>query len=625
MMRRGVSIAVAALVLATDTTAGQQHPMPATGSGWYELTPRPGSLVQERPDPFQIERGLLRRVAAADVVQGEVRLPVVLVLYADSREQPHITRDDVQAALFDGPAPRGTVTESYLEMSGGLLTVAGDVYGWVRSDLPLDSAMGSSGSIVGDRTGEFFVQALDQLDGEIDFTRYDNDGPDGIANSGDDDGYVDIITFEYLEIAASCGGPAIWPHRSTLRNRGVGPYLTDDVGVDGDTIRIDDYITQSAADCTGENVQDAAVIAHEFGHVLGLPDWYHWVEPSLGPYGRRWVLGCWALMAAGSWGCGPVDDTREPYGPAHMIGFSKAELGWITPTDPGEIWNDTIDLAPIQTSGEALRIPMDDAGLDALWIEFRDQVGFDHSLPARGVLMYRENGRVDIWSKPQNGADGPYPLTMLERDANRSLLLTAPEGGSRGESGDAWGVAGVTGALNAQSEPALLTGVGGWTSVQVHEVRVDDDRARLVISTARTPRLVERTDTVEVMQIRSFLAGVRIAGGRGPYNGVGDLPEGFGFDAFGDELRVSGSLPDASPQTFTFSVRDSEGNVSNEVSLTVAATAAWVVDAEALVERFLAPDGGDLTEGELAYLDAQGNANGRYDVGDFRRWLARNR
>jgi M6 family metalloprotease-like protein len=551
---------------------------------------------------------------------------VVLVLYADSPEEPHISREDVQGALFDGPAPRGTVTESYLEMSLGELTVAGDVYGWARSDLPLDSAMGTSGSIVGDRTGAFFFDALEQLDPDVDFTQYDNDGPDGIANSGDDDGYVDIITFEYLEIAASCGGPAIWPHRSRLSNREVQTaFETDDMGANGEPILINDYITQSAADCTGENVQDAAVIAHEFGHVLGLPDWYHWIDPSLGPSGRRWVMGCWALMGAGSWGCGPVGESRQPYGPAHMVAYSKSFLGWVEPTDPGEVWNETIELPAVQTTGEALRIPLGDGGEDFLWIEYRDQVGFDRELPARGVLMYRENARLSMWSKPNPDEDGPYPLTMLEQDDNQSLLLMATQGGSRGEPGDAWGVGGVSSKLNAQSSPALLTAFGGWTSVQVHEVTVEGDVARLVLSTGRTPRLIERAGTAEVTQVRTFFEGVRIAGGTGPYTGVGDLPEGFGFDALGDELRVYGSLSDDTPATFTFAVRDFAGNVSNEVTLTVAATTPWSADLEALLERFLSPQDHPLTDGEARHLDELGNANGRYDVGDFRRWLNANR
>jgi M6 family metalloprotease-like protein len=619
---------LAHVVSATWTPAfAQVVPRVSPGVHGYELMGPDGPFLQEGPQAFQFERALFNRVTPERAAAfGEVRVPVVLVLFADSPTEPHVTRQHVQDALFGiGTSARGTITESYLEMSRGVLTVEGDAYGWARSDLPLDSVMGTEGSRIGERTGEFFVDALEQLDPDVDFTLYDNDGPDGIANSGDDDGYVDLVTFEYLEVAMSCGGPAIWPHRSNLNNRGVGPFLTDDIGVNGDTIRVLDYITQSATDCTGENVQDAAVITHEFGHALGLPDWYHWVDPTIGPEGRRWVLGCWALMAAGSWGCGPVGETREPYGPAHMIGFSKSWLGWITPVDPGEVWNEPIELTAIQTAGAALRIPLDDVGREYLWIEFRDTVGFDHQLPAPGVLMYREDTSVDIRTKPDPSTDNPYPLTMLERDDNRSLLRTTPEGGSRGEAGDAWGVGGVSTELNAESSPSLLRSNGTWSSVQIHEVRVEGDRAHLVISTGRTPQLVAPETAAEVMQIRTFYAGVRVAGGLGPYEGVGSLPEGFWFQGGGDELMVVGSLSDETPQVFIFAVRDSGGNVSNEVSLEVVATSPWVVTLESLLQPFLVSAEEPLTPGERSHLDTVGNGNGRYDVGDLRRWLRDNR
>jgi len=41
--------------------------------------------------------------------------------------------------------------------------------------------------------GAFNRDILSQADGDIDFALFDSDGPDGIANSGDDDGVVDAV------------------------------------------------------------------------------------------------------------------------------------------------------------------------------------------------------------------------------------------------------------------------------------------------------------------------------------------------------------------------------------------------------------------------------------------------
>ena len=577
--------------------------------------------VQEHPGFYEFERALFNRVEIGQTAaRGEVRLPVVLSLFSDSPEDPLISREMVQAALFSGPAEHGTITDSYLEMSRGVLNVGGDVHGWVRSSLTMLEVVGLDRGFGSDaRIGEYLLEALNAVDADVDFSVYDNDGPDGVANSGDDDGFVDVIVFEYLEVAASCGGPAIWPHRATIQGRTGTAYETDDVGVGGGPIFVQDYITQSASACSGDVVQDAAVITHEFGHALGLPDWYHWIDLDLGPYGRRWVLGCWALMAAGSWGCGPVTDDRAPFGPTHMIGYSKERLGWVEYLDPGEVWNQEFVLGPAEFDGSVMRIPLDDQGAEFLWMEFRAQVGFDEQLPGSGVLMYKQDENAS--RRPDPASSDPYFLQMIEQDANSSLRKMAAEGGSRGEIGDAWGV--ETGRkLNGETTPSLRLADGSWATTMVHEVWVDGDEAHVVLSTGLQPKLFGLAPAVEVMKVRTFSIPLRIAGGRGPYEGVGDdLPVGFSLAVSGDELVLVGSLTGAGPVEVDLAVRDSEARVSESTSITISAPLEWEVEIEHLLQRFLQTDGDPLTPAELAYLDTVGNGNGGYDVGDLRKWL----
>ena len=42
--------------------------------------------------------------------------------------------------------------------------------------------------------------------------KYDNDGPDGIPNSGDDDGFVDAVVFVQGLPGGECGTPNIISH-----------------------------------------------------------------------------------------------------------------------------------------------------------------------------------------------------------------------------------------------------------------------------------------------------------------------------------------------------------------------------------------------------------------------------
>jgi M6 family metalloprotease-like protein len=587
-------------------------PLPAA---YYET-------VRQDPTAYEFGRALFNRVGPARAASsGVVTLPVVLALFSDSRD-PHISRGAIDAALFVGPAARGTVTESYLEMSRDALEVRGDVFEWVRTGYTLTDVVGTdSGLGKQNSSGDYFVDALTQLDAGIDFSLYDNDGPDGVANSGDDDGYVDVVTFEFLEVAASCDGPAIWPHRWSLEARNGAPFVTDDAAAQDSvaTVRVSDYITQSVADCTGQAVQDASTIAHEFGHALGLPDYYHPTVNGIGAEGRRWVMGCWALMAGGAWGCGRIGDEREAFGPTHMMAHSKERLGWIDYFDIGEVWNQEVFLDPVQTSGLALRIPMGTQGTEYLIAEYRARTGFDREIPADGVLMYKLDETAMRRPPPSSGL--PYFLTLLEQDGDLGLLRNHLEGGDRGMPGDAWGVGGVSSKLNAETVTALRLSSGARTPVMVHEVSVENGRARLVLSTGPTPRLVAPAQPFEVMKIRSFLESVRIAGGTGPYEPAGTLPPGVSLSADGDAVHMTGSFVDAGPFEVTMTVQDALGSVSNEIAVSISAPFDWIVGPESLLQRFLVSDDEPLTPGELDYLDSVGNQNGSYDVGDLRKWL----
>ena len=485
---------------------------------------------------FELPNGLFRVNAQGQVepvrnIGGTHRLVVLPALFSDS-EEPHITREMIQASLFSGPAPYGTITEAYAEMSRGEFTLLGDVLPWVRTSRPMEVVVGASSGLGSDADlGPYFLEALELADEATDFGLYDNDGPDNVPNSGDDDGFVDAMAFEFLEIAGSCGGPSIWPHRSGLAPRNDGePYTTDDPRPDGGFVQIDGYIVQGATDCEGEDVQIANVISHEYGHVLGLPDFYHPTADG-GAVGRRWVLGCWALMAAGAWGCGPVSEHRGLYGPSHMSARSKNVLGWLDFTEVGlePVRNREYVLDPVQTSGDALRIQLDEGGSEYLLVEYRAQVGFDHGIPADGVLIYHQD--LGAATRPDPSSGLPYFLALLEQDDNDGLIRNSFEGGNRGEAGDAWGVGGVPNELNSITSPSTRLNDGSATEVTFRSIVVENGQARITLSTQ------------------------------------------------------------------------------------------LVVEEQWIVQFFLEPNSDPLSELELAYVDSEGNRNGRLDVGDLRRWL----
>ncbi len=615
------SASMAAPAAAQDLEATADRvgiPLPA---GYWER-------IAENPVAFELPNGLFGRRAqhaplaapgivpqlANHAITGQASFPIVLALFSDS-EEPAFTPEEIDRAVFSGPAATGTFTELYTEMSRGQFTVTGEVLPWVRTSMPMAEVVGSNRGLGNDaKVGQYLIEALVQYDQDLDFGRYDNDGPDGLPNSGDDDGIVDVVTLEYLEVAASCGGPSIWPHRSGISNWTGQPWASNDMGANGSPILVDGYITQSVSDCSGTVLQTAGTISHEYGHVLGLPDYYHPVN-GIEPENRRWVIGCWALMAAGSWGCGPVGSNSTPYGPIHMTSYSKSQLGWLEFTEfTDDERNRRVDFGGVQLTGEALRVPMDAGGRQFLLFEYRQQVGFDFQLPAAGILVMK----LDLNGSIRPQGDFRYRLSVLEADGDRGLLRTTPEGGDRGVPGDVFG-AGAIARINNSTNPSTRDGAENPTRIAIHEMGIEGGRAFIRFSNAADPVLQIPTEPLSRMSASPTENRLRILGGVIPYTATAEnLPAGLTLGTDGDELVISGGIVGSGEVTFDVLVRDTSGN--GGVSPVTLRLDPFAPQQSLLLGPWV---GGsrELTEPELRALDEGGNGNGRYDVGDLRAWL----
>jgi M6 family metalloprotease-like protein len=236
--------------------------------------------IRENPDAFELKAGWKSRLATAQLtgsaVTGTLPVAIIPALFSDSDvPESIITSGALQSKLFS-PASGTTVTAYYNETSHGKLQVKGVVTDWAHTSLSRAEVVGDNfGLGANARVRDWIREAIASVDAKIDFTQFDNDGPDGIPNSGDDDGRVDMAAFLFREIDAACGGNAIWPHRSRL---GLGPSVppaaTNDLRPNGLPIVVDDYIALGARDCSGQRALEVNVFAHETGHVLGLPDYY---------------------------------------------------------------------------------------------------------------------------------------------------------------------------------------------------------------------------------------------------------------------------------------------------------------------------------------------------------------
>jgi M6 family metalloprotease-like protein len=209
----------------------------------------------------------------------------------------------------------------------------------------------------------------------VDFGRFDNDGPDGLPNSGDDDGYVD-----FLFIVVKHNPPGFLPGKAAgiAELRLEEDFLTDDPSSSGCIkIRSDLGATQRVWDHLGHAV---GVMAHEFGHALGLPDLYETSYDT--PEADGAGIGRWGLMG---WGAGGWDGNGAP---VPFCAWSREKLGWahileITEDGREQVFQD------VATSGKLYKIPLGVEG-EYYLIENRQSSRsyYDRDIPRDGLLIW---------------------------------------------------------------------------------------------------------------------------------------------------------------------------------------------------------------------------------------------
>ena len=244
-------------------------------------------------------------------VVGDFHIPVVLGLFNDSPATPPVTAASIETAYF-GPQP-GTVSEYYAEVSSDSIALFGTVLDWVTSPMTRAQATGGISGLGCCGIGNYIRSLLDLQSPSTDWGAFDNDGPDGVPNSGDDDGYVDALAVIHPTAGAECVGSwpdRIWSHKWSLSEASTPhtPYTTSTAAAGGGFILIDDYFVQGAVKCSGTGLNDIGTFTHETGHAFGLPDLY-----DTRSVGGHQGAGQWDLMASGTYGCAGT----APYSPCH--------------------------------------------------------------------------------------------------------------------------------------------------------------------------------------------------------------------------------------------------------------------------------------------------------------------
>ncbi|WP_286137302.1 M6 family metalloprotease domain-containing protein [Bacillus sp. 7894-2] len=346
-----------------------------------------------------------------------------------------------------------------------------------------------NGNVNGDaHTGEFIRDLLKAADDQVDFSKYAENGEvpnvfvihegTGAEFSRDPAQFWshkwNILSALYYGKYYETGQPApvkegmaeeAWINKTVKEDMTYDGVIVNNYNIQpgiGGNVAGFDAATNTYNDeaKTGPFPAQTGVYAHEFGHALGLPDFYDTVYSSEG-------VGNYSMMAGGSWLRYPNKPEFGGNSPAHFDPFSKIFLGWVNPVEVKpedgvqEITLPAINKADADNGIVKMEVPGSN-GTEYFLFENVQQDGFNKGFIRQGedakglvawhvdeniINLYQTAGfrpnNVENWmnkrfqyNQSETASDGTvvthYGLSVLQADGKYDLEKNK----NRGDAGD---------------------------------------------------------------------------------------------------------------------------------------------------------------------------------------------
>lgn len=346
-----------------------------------------------------------RAPAAANIIgfpkTGSPKSLVIMVNFSDrsfviSNPQDAFSRLLNQQNYSDNGGT-GSAKDYFIAASYGLFAPEFDVVG--PYTLPNTMAYYGANDSYGDdvKPAYMIVDACKAADNAgVDFTQYDTDG----------DGYIDNIFVYYAGYNEAEWGPdnSIWPHRWVVYPGSNYTGTQSSVRFDGKTL-YDYACTSELKGSSGSNMCGIGTFTHEFGHVIGMPDYYCTDGSS------KSTLDDWSIMDGGAY----LNQGRTP--PTYSA-YDRFFMGWLTPEELNAGASKT--LYPISQAGTSSVSSQSEAFLlsqtthnlvgdnpspkEFFVMEYRKKTGWDAYLPAEGLLFWHIDYDQAAWdnNEPNN-------------------------------------------------------------------------------------------------------------------------------------------------------------------------------------------------------------------------------
>ncbi len=383
-----------------------------------------------------------RRAGTSKKPKGNQRVLVLLAEFSDYSfvvDNPQATfKNQLNKENYtDGPG-YGSARDYFIAQSGGDFTPQFDVWGPYKVSNPMEYYGGNNDDGHDKNPAELIADVLKLANPDINYKNYDTDN----------DGVVDFCYVIYAGYGEAQGGHknTIWPHQWRISS-GTGAALK----LDG--VQVDEY----ACGCelngySGKNIDGIGTICHEFGHCLGLPDFYDTGEA--GNFG----MNTWSIMDYGCYNEGG-------YTPCGYTAYEKEFLGWLDIETLSE--EQAVTLVPTADGGNAYRIENSANTNEYYLVENIQQTGWNRAAYGHGMLVTHVDYRQSAWISNTVNSENPQRMTIVPADGlrakTRSSLAGDPYPGTSGNV-----------ELTDYSDPSATTNDGGYFSQPITEITEKD-------------------------------------------------------------------------------------------------------------------------------------------------------
>lgn len=318
-----------------------------------------------------------KRSKAGGMTTGSKRGLVILIQFPQTPF--HFTNANFQRIFnevgYTDEVNIGSVHDYFLDASYGRFDFTFDVVGPVELEHSLSYYGNNNGNGDDQAVGQMVAEAIDKVDQDVDFSRYDWDG-DGEVEQ------IFLIHSGYDE-AQTRTKSDIWSHAWTLSeamDEGDG-----NGAVEADGVIIDSYACSAELrGRTGYHIMGIGTACHEFTHCFGMPDTYDTKGYSFG-------MNSWDLMDYGEY-------NGDGGTPAGFTSYERMLCGWLQPIEMRYAMR-VRNMQPLTSKPVAYILRNTGKEDEFFLLENRQQESWDKYLGGHGMLILHVDFDSLAWAE----------------------------------------------------------------------------------------------------------------------------------------------------------------------------------------------------------------------------------